>query len=323
MDDLGIGSEHLLFRAAALGRGTSDAALRRGVENGAIARVWRGVYLPAGTDERAQRHSASLERYRVVVIGASSSGGPERTVSHVSAAAMHRIPMLYPDLSKVHFTSATTGRRGGRGIIHQAALADSDVCIVDGIPVTSVARSACDVARTSTLLQAVCVLDSALRRGTTMGDLQAQLARLRRHHGVAMLRAALARTDGSSESIGETVSRFVMAESTKIPAPESQVSIDVDIGGRRTEVRGDFGWRDANGVLRVVGEFDGRFKYHRSNPFGDDRLPEEVIYEEKLREDAIRAAGPHVVRWTWGDTLRPKVLHAKVIAALQASGLIT
>ncbi|WP_226356017.1 hypothetical protein [Pseudonocardia sp. ICBG601] len=47
------------------------------------------------------------------------------------------------------------------------------------------------------------------------------------------------------------------------------------------------------------GEFDGRIKYgRRLDPGGD---LEEVLWREKLREDAIRAEGVAVVRWVWAD----------------------
>ncbi|GAB91277.1 hypothetical protein [Gordonia rhizosphera] len=74
-------------------------------------------------------------------------------------------------------------------------------------------------------------------------------------------------------------------------------------------------------MLRVVGEFDGKMNYHRSSPFVD-KLPEDVVYDEKLREDAIRVTGPHMVRWTWKDSTNPSGLHAKVLAALRIGGLI-
>src|SRR5674476_401682 len=48
--------------------------------------------------------------------------------------------------------------------------------------------------------------------------------------------------------------------------------------------RVDFWWPGA----RVVGEFDGRVKYGRANPSG--RPPEDVLWDEKLREDRLRAA---------------------------------
>ncbi|AZG48236.1 hypothetical protein [Gordonia insulae] len=324
MDDFDIGAEHLVFRADAVGKGMSDAALRRDVRTGAKERVWHGAYLPTSpptSDEPGDSYPAELERYRATVVAASLNGGPKRTASHVSAAAMHRIPLLRPDLTTVHFTSVTTGKTIKRGVVHQAALRDSDIEIVGDIPVTSRARSICDVARTGTFAQGVCVLDSGLHLGVPMYEIAEQVEHLRRHHGIAMLRSALASANGLSESIGETVSRLVLGDNPLIPSPDLQVAIPLDVDGTRMTARGDFGWRDVDGVLRVVGEFDGRIKYHRSNPFGD-RLPEEVIYEEKVREDAIRATGPLVVRWTWSDSMRPKVLHTKVIAALRAANLL-
>ena len=58
----------------------------------------------------------------------------------------------------------------------------------------------------------------------------------------------------------------------------------------------DFGWA----AYRTVGEFDGKVKYTRRllRP-GQD--PSDVVYAEKLREDAIRRKLLEVVRWTWFD----------------------
>ncbi|MEE3851192.1 hypothetical protein VZC37_12660 [Gordonia sp. LSe1-13] len=321
MENPHIGADDLVFRSDAVVTGTTDSALSRRVRNGAAERVWHGAYLPV-SGEPMQSHTAKLERYRATVIAASRNGGPARTVSHISAAIMHRVPLLRPDLTLVHFTSATTGKRIRRGIIHQSALSESDIVCIGGVRVTSLARTLCDVARTGTLAQAVCALDSGLHLGVAIADLQTAAEQMRRHRGIAMLRSALAVADGRSESIGESVSRLGLSDSPLIPKPELQVRIPVSLGGRTVVVRGDFGWRDEEGRLRLVGEFDGRFKYHRSNPFGDNRLPEEVIYEEKLREDAIRDAGPHVVRWTWSDAHRPHVLHPKVLAGLRTAGIV-
>ncbi|MDY6808403.1 MAG: hypothetical protein SW127_05225 [Actinomycetota bacterium] len=321
MENRNIGPADLVFRADAVRAGRTDSALRREVQAGSSQRVWHGAYLPAA-EEATQSYAARLERYRATVIAASLNGGHQRAASHVSAAAMHRIPMLKPDFSMVHFTSTTTGKHIKRGIIHQAALPESDLVVVDDIQVTSLARSVCDVARMGTLAQAVCVLDSGLHLGVTDAELHEQVKLLARHRGIAMLRSALTFADGLSESVGESLSRRALADCPLIPPPELQVEIEVNLNGRVQTVRGDFGWRDRTGRLRVIGEFDGRFKYHRSKPFADDRLPEDVIYDEKLREDAIRVTGPQVVRWTWSDAHRPKELHQRVIAALRATGII-
>ncbi|GAA4698289.1 hypothetical protein GCM10023215_40850 [Pseudonocardia yuanmonensis] len=49
----------------------------------------------------------------------------------------------------------------------------------------------------------------------------------------------------------------------------------------------------------MVGEFDGRVKYGRLLPPGQE--PGDAVFAEKIREDAIRAAGWTVLRWTWGE----------------------
>ncbi|MFW0794871.1 hypothetical protein AAFP30_13755 [Gordonia sp. CPCC 205515] len=241
-------------------------------------------------------------------------------MSHTSAAVLHGIPMLRPDLSTVHFTAATAGKRSAHGITHQAELEDSEVIVLNDMRATAPARTVCDHARLGTLEQAVCVIDSDLHLGIERCEIDQQVTRLRRHHGAPTLRAALALADGRAESIGETVSRLVLADDPLIPEPELQVPIWIDLDGGR-QVYGDFGWRDESGTLRLVGEFDGRVKYHRSSPFSD-QLPEDVLFAEKLREDAIRATGPHVVRWIWADSMRPKILHAKLESALRYVGLL-
>ena len=40
--------------------------------------------------------------------------------------------------------------------------------------------------------------------------------------------------------------------------------------------------------------------------------PEDVIFEEKLREDALRDLGSQVVRWQWRDLYRRGSLRERV-----------
>lgn len=325
MDDFPNSAEDLVFRSDAIAQGITDETLSREVRNGLKRRVWRGAYLPTAPAAQGmtptQHYAAELALYRAAVIAAARNGGPNRIVSHVSAAVLQGIELFEPDLSKVHFTSAASGKSTKRGVIHEATLKDSEIVVGDdGIPTTVAARSVCDTARYGTRTQAVCAIDSAIQSGVARNEIDEQVGRLYRFHGAPTLRAAMKLVDGRAESVGESVSRLVLAANPLIPAPDLQVEIWIDLGGRRL-VHSDFGWRDGNGVLRVVGEFDGRLKYHRLSPFGD-RLPEDVIYHEKLREDAIRATGPKFVRWTYGDAMRPKILHAKVISALREGGII-
>jgi hypothetical protein len=49
----------------------------------------------------------------------------------------------------------------------------------------------------------------------------------------------------------------------------------------------------------IVGEFDGRAKYGRLLKPGTS--PGQAVFDEKLREDAIRQQNFQVIRWTWPD----------------------
>ena len=77
--------------------------------------------------------------------------------------------------------------------------------------------------------------------------------------------------------------------------------------------RGDFGWDEH----RTIGEFDGRIKYGRLPRPGE--AVEDVVYAEKLREDAIRDEGWQVVRWTWSDLKQPDVLADRIRRAFERS----
>jgi len=63
---------------------------------------------------------------------------------------------------------------------------------------------------------------------------------------------------------------------------------------------------------KVVVEFDGKVKYASG-----DR---QVLWDEKRREDRLRALGYTVVRLTWADLERPGAVAAAVQRALAGAG---
>ena len=75
----------------------------------------------------------------------------------------------------------------------------------------------------------------------------------------------------------------------------------------------DFGWPEQ----RTVGEFDGKVKYGRLLKPGQD--PGDAVFEEKLREDAFRARGWEVVRWTWTDLRDFRATAARIRVASAGS----
>ena len=75
--------------------------------------------------------------------------------------------------------------------------------------------------------------------------------------------------------------------------------------------RCDFGWPE----FKVLGEFDGKKKYGEllRRP---GQTAEDVLIEEKRREDRLRSLGWIVVRWMWSDLHRPDALVAQLRAVL-------
>jgi len=118
--------------------------------------------------------------------------------------------------------------------------------------------------------------------------------------------AAIGFGDARSESVGESLSRATIHLLGFAP-PELQYEIRED---GRVVARTDFHWPEAG----VVGEFDGRIKYMRSLDLSG-RSPGQVVFDEKQREDALRARGLRFVRWVWADLERPSLLAAKLLAA--------
>lgn len=293
-------------RADALARGTTDRILQHAVSTHDAARLWPGVLM-----NWPDFHALSdAERHRVTAIEAARKGGSARTLSHTSALAVHRIPMLSPDFTRIHFTSPSQSRKTKRVKRHQGILLDDERVTADGIAVTSLARSICDVARAGTFEQAVVVLDAGLRKKVKPVDIATSIERLQGYTGIDMLRRANDFADRLSESVGESFCRALMSSIPEMPTPRLQVTICNRSGAFIARV--DFLIGD-----NLVGEFDGLVKY--SGGLGDDP-PSKTVVKEKLREDALRAEGYVIVRWVWADLMNPARFRATVLDALRRAG---
>ncbi len=277
------------FRPRLLAAGYSDDEVRTLIRTGGLTAVRRGAYVVGALpDDRAARHVLGVR-------AALENLADGSVASHVSAALVHRLPVWSVPLGRVHVTRhrVSGGRRGRVVHVHVAPLRPDEIVVVDGIPVTSVARTVVDMARWVSFERAVVIADAALRReGVDAEVLSAALARARGWPGTPRARRAVTFADGGSESVGESRSRVAVARAG-LPAPVLQW----DVCGRsgRWIGRVDFGWPDR----RTVGEFDGEVKYGRLRPSGQD--PGDVVFEEKRREDAIRNEDLGVVRWTWSE----------------------
>jgi len=294
-----------MHRAALLAAGFTDDEIRRNRRSGLWQSVHRGTYCAA--DELASL--ADHERYQLRVL-AVAARSPHLVVSHHSAALLLGLPVKHQEFETVHLIRRGTG--GGRtanGRTVRAAKLDPDeTLLVDGILVTSVARTLMDLGCTASREAAVMAADYALRQKLlTPAELSAAIARTNRRRGGAAARRALRFADGRSESPGESLARVIL-DQVGLPAPHLQVSIFAPSG--KFLGRTDFGYPE----LGVLLEFDGFVKYSKLLKDGENAV--DVVVREKDRENLLRAMGYLVVRIVWADLGNPAVLAARINANL-------
>lgn len=280
----------VLTRSELLARGWEPSELRRLRGTSQLVSIRRGAYA------RADPRLSDPRELHLVRVGAAARAMSEQAVvSHVSAAVLYGFLLWRADLSRVHITRARG--RGGRisSDVHvtPAPLDAEEVVLVDGLRVTSPARTVVDLLRGLAFEQGVVVADSALRSGLVdAAALQAAVARARGWPGVPRARRAVAFADGRSESVGESRSRVAIARAG-LPAPQPQLEVfdrqHVLVG------RCDFGWTERH----TVGEFDGKLKYERD--LAPDEEAGKVVFTEKCREDALRDCDLEVARWVWSE----------------------
>lgn len=289
--------------------GLTHDDIARLIASGELRRVRTGVYAhvadDAGPDGRRPGEPAYERRRRIFVertLAAAHAVEPGTVFSHASALALYGLPLHGVALDR---PTATRHREGG-GSRRSSAITvanlplDEVVQMVDGIPVTSPARTIIDVARTSGLESGVCAADQAIRRGLcTRLELQAEAGAAKGRTGVARARALPERASGLAESVLETLIRLILVLAG-LPEPELQVSLAVR-GGKTFRV--DFFWSQ----WRLVGEADGFGKYGTQ--------PEEIRQNwvaERRRQSELEDAGYVVIRWTWADLRDPQEIARRV-----------
>jgi hypothetical protein len=263
--------------------------LRALLRGGQLTRVRRGVYLSGPAPDKPD------ERHRLAVHAAFVDLADGAVASHGSAAVLHGLPTWEVPLERVQVTRARAygGRKENLVHVRVARLEPDEITLVEGIPVTTLTRTVVDLARALPFEPAVAVGDAALAGHKIEPDaLIDSLRRSTRRPGCVRARRALAFLDGRAESVGESRSRVAIHRAGLL-TPVLQWEVRDEQG--RLLGRTDFGWPD----WRVVGEFDGRIRYGRLLKPGMD--VSEVVYQEKLREDDLRAEGLTVVRWRWSD----------------------
>ncbi|MUM15315.1 DUF559 domain-containing protein, partial [Mycobacteroides sp. CBMA 326] len=145
-----------------------------------------------------------------------------------------------------------TNRRPPQGIaLRSDILRLDEQTVVQGLPVTTPARTAFDIGRQTTVDLAVERLDALMNAtGVSTADIESLVQRHRGARGLTRLAQVLPLIDGGAESPWETRTRLIVVRAG-FPAPQTQLTVRDRFGD--FVARLDMGWRD-----RKVGmEFDG------------------------------------------------------------------
>jgi very-short-patch-repair endonuclease len=200
---------------------------------------------------------------------------PEGVVAGMSAARLRKLgglPIWTPD-ERPHLL-LPAGRRyeARQGVSLRSGLKPGEATWRDRLPITTLDRTVTDMAQLLSLDDLVCLVDSALRVKWHPSDPKPKL------------RAALALSDGRSESTFETLIRLLLIRAG-IPPEELQFKV-YDAHGRQV-ARVDLAWPS----VKLALEADGR--EHHDAP--------KALYRDRARGNDLANEGWTTLRVTWAD----------------------
>ena len=275
MDDHPLLQSTVPFAAShARAQGLTNEALRRALAAGRLRAVHRGVYVGAGVQVDLRMRAAGLALV-----------APHAVVSHESAASLWGLPL---DDQQVLRVTVPPGTRKPqlRGVrVHESRLGEGDVQLWRGLRVTSPGRTAADLVRARTLVEAVVVADAFTHSWPrVVDDLAEQADRCQpRARGAAVLRATLGHVEMLSESPMESRLRMALVLGG-LPRPVAQ---HIVFAAGQFVARLDLAYPDR----RLGVEYDGR----EAHPLG--------LARDRRRARALAAAGWLLLPFTAEDVL--------------------
>ena len=145
----------LVTRRQLVGLGSTNRMIDRRIATGLLVPVARGIL----------RIGGAPVTWRQRVLAACLAGGSGCVASHRTAAALHRLDDFGPGDIEVSLPRSRRFRSSGVTVHHVSRLDRVDVAVVDGVPVTTVARTLVDLAGALDAGRLEEVLDGALRDG--------------------------------------------------------------------------------------------------------------------------------------------------------------
>lgn len=276
-----------LWRTDALMRKLTVARIRTRLDREELHRVRRGVYAnkPCGDDDELRALMLRLPDGAML--------------ARQSAARRHGFGVLRDDLIHIQLPAGVPKPRLPGVVVHRTVLPAQPV-FVEGLPCVPAARCAVDLARAVRRLDALPVLDAALRSGlVTQDELLAEVAAHSALRGVRQARQLIPLADGRAECRQESQLRLILIDGG-LPPPEPQLWVADRFG--IPLYRLDLGYRER----RVGIEYDGLSHLDR------DRLR-----RDRERVNWLSAAGWRMRYFTDRDLYRrPQHIKDTIRAAL-------
>ena len=246
----------VMYRQALLASGVTEDNIRWAKSNGSWTKLHRGTY--CSSESMTSLSKEGLHRLRAIALAGRS---PQLVLSHVSAAAVHHLPLFGVQLDTIHLTRL--GANGGRSqpgrVVHVADLRPDELLNRNGFR----NHKCCSDTARLCLHRTRCQPRSSppIMRCTTNWSrrdaLAAVLSRTRHRRGAAAARRALLFANGRSESPGESRLRLDIHRAG-LPAPVLQVRVYAPNGTFLGRV--DLGYPE----LGLLIEFDGKIKIHEA-----------------------------------------------------------
>lgn len=290
--------EHGAFlRKDAVRLGYDDRMIEALIRAGEWHRVRRGAYtlepLWADADDR--------RRHGILARAAHRAAKSPAVLSHTSAVLEHTDQYWGLDLHEVHLTrlDGRAGRREAGIRQHRGQVIDGDVVVADGVPATSVVRSALELTTITDVERSLIVINGLLHaKECTREQLLTRYAGMESWPNTLTTELTLRIADPRIASVGESRTQYLLW-SQGLPYAEPQYPVH----GRHGELLAylDFAWPSH----KVWLEFDGKAKYVKY--LESDETPGDVVMREKKREDLVRRlTGWHCIRITWSDLATPE-----------------
>lgn len=182
--------------------------------------------------------------------------------------------------------------------IHSDRLEEDEFTLIDGVPVTTPARTAVDLGCWHPINDAVAVIDDLLRAtDAKVAEFQILAERYPGRRGIQSARNAIDLADAGAQSPKETWVRLLLIRAG-LPRPQTQIPVSDEVGGSTYYL--DMGWEN----FKVAAEYDG--EQHRRDRW-------QYTWDIRRRE-TLERLGWMVIRVVVGD--RPADIVSRVRAAL-------